>query len=227
MTDENEPWQSGSGTRSGRPNRAALVAGAAVAVVILATIGAVGGWVLAGGNEEDPDPRAGLTPTSGTPTPTRRSTQPSAVRTTRPPTTTAPPIGYIVLPDLVGKDFEEARAELRKRGLGWQLTFGGAGSDRSVASTSPRGGTTVKRGTSVSLSVLGAPPQVTVRDFAGQVCREAASRLVDDGLYPDYPTGKNGRVQKQDPQPPTTLRWNDRVRLYCGTSIEPTLPPTP
>ena len=39
------------------------------------------------------------------------------------------------LPDLVGKDFEEAREELRRRGLGVQLVFGREGNDRSVAST--------------------------------------------------------------------------------------------
>ncbi|GIG89164.1 hypothetical protein Pen02_41000 [Plantactinospora endophytica] len=216
------------GVNSGSSNRTGLFAGAAVGLVICAIVGALGGYLLAGdGGDpgEQPYDAGAPTPTAEAPTRTPRSTP---TRTpSRKPTGPTPGIGQTLLPDLVGKDFEEAREELRRLGLGVQFTFGRAGDDRAVASTNPRGGTAVKRGITVRVTVVGAPPEVVVPALTGESCKQAARRLVDDGLYPRYPDGEKGQVRNQEPTGGTVLRWNDPVRLYCSDSPAPSGTPTP
>jgi hypothetical protein len=223
MTDRNTNWDTPSGEQPGRPNRWVLVTGVAAAVVVLATVGAVGGWVLAGGSGGDPTSDAGG-PTAATsePSPTSSATsiQPATPKPTGESSRPSVPDGQLVVPSLVGKDFEQARKELRERGLGWQLIFGiaQAGNGRAVVSTQPPARTPVRRGVTVKVSVLGEAPEATVPDLTGLTCGDAADRLVDAGFYPEYPSGKVGRVAKQDPEPQTTKRWNDQVRLYCGSA---------
>lgn len=105
---------------------------------------------------------------------------------------------------------------MRARRLGWQLVFGATGDDREVERTEPHAGTTIGRGTTVKVYVRGAAPPATLPGLTGMSCGEAAMTVVEHGLYPDYPSGKVGRVLQQDPEPPGDLRWNDRVKLYCG-----------
>ncbi|GIG98123.1 hypothetical protein Pma05_46960 [Plantactinospora mayteni] len=207
-------------------NRTGLFAGAAVGLVICAVVGALGGYLLAGGGDPEPPFDAGRT------TPTVEATEQSPRSTpsrtpSRRPSSTPPPIGQMILPDLVGKDFQRAREELRGLGLGVQFVFGSAGDDPSVASTNPRGGTAVKRGITVRVTVVGAAPEVVVPALAGESCKQAARRLVDDGLYPNYPTGERGEVRDQEPPGGTVLRWNDRVRLYCSDGPVSGATPTP
>ncbi|MGI5212533.1 PASTA domain-containing protein [Plantactinospora sp. CA-290183] len=223
MTDESvavRPQPAGS-------SRTTLLAGTAVGLVICAVVGSVGGYLLADGDGDDPGSEAGSPPAataSARPTATTRSVKPTQPRPSR-SVSTPPPVGQMVLPDLVGTDFEEARDELRQRGLGWRIVFGSAGSDRRVGSTDPRAGTTVRRGITVRLSVVGAAPSVAVPDLVGRSCQEAAKRLVDEGLSPDYPAGRSGEVRSQDPEPAATSQWNGQVRIYCGEADGPSSPP--
>lgn len=216
MTDADQSWGTAGGQEPSPRRRTTLVAGAAVAAVALATIGGVSGWVLAGDGE--PGGPAGADGTGVTrpapPPTTRGAATPPAVRTT-PPKKSAP-AGQLVVPDLVGDDFEGARDELRRRDLGWRLVFLGDGDSRAVESTDPPAGQAVRKGITVTVLVAGAAPPVEVPDVIGDPCAKAASRLVDEGLYPDYPTGRAGEVVQQDPAPDTELRWNDRVRISCG-----------
>lgn len=205
-----------SGTPRG-PRRLVLIGGAVAAVVVLATIGAVGGWLLAAPDKADP--LAQNTPfksSATTHTATPPVSRPARTADRGTATATDAPPGQIVLPDLVGKDFEQVRRELRARRLGWQLVFGATGDDREVERTEPRAGTTIGRGTTVKVYVRGAAPPATLPGMAGMSCTDAAMTVVEHGLYPDYPSGKVGRVLQQDPEPPGDLRWNDRVKLYCG-----------
>ncbi|MDG4790997.1 PASTA domain-containing protein [Micromonospora sp. WMMD1102] len=225
MTDEavaGHPHPDGGGS-----NRTGLFAGAAVGLVLCAVVGALGGYLLAG-DGGDPDNRYD----AGGPTPTAEATSkpPRSTPTRTPsrrPSSTAPPIGQMPLPNVVGKDFEAAREELRRLGLGVQFVFGRAGDDRTVASTNPKAGTAVKRGITVRLTVVGAAPEVVVPELVGESCNLAARRLVEDGLYPSYPTGERGAVRNQDPTGGTVARWNDRVRLYCSDAPAPEGTPTP
>lgn len=218
MTEAERSWGMTGGDGPSPRGRAGLVAGAAVATVVLATVGGVSGWLLAGGSGDDlaGQPGTGATVSSqSTPTKTRGAPTPAASRTTQ-PTKKVPPAGSLVVPDLVGLDFAEAREELRRRDLGWHLVFRGSGSSRAVEGTDPPAGRTVRAGITVRVMVAGAAPPVAAPDVVGDPCSKAASRLVDEGLYPDYPGGRAGAVFRQEPDPGTQLRWNDRVRIYCG-----------
>ncbi|MFC6019202.1 PASTA domain-containing protein [Plantactinospora solaniradicis] len=219
--------QPDAGQRSGHSNRTGLVAGAAVGLVICAVVGALGGFLLAGGGEDPANRQAGSVSTATTAAaPSTPRGTPGRTPSRRPTAAPPPQIGEMALPNLVGMDFEEAREELFRRGLGAQITFGKAGSDRSVVSTNPRGGASVRKGVTVRLTVAGAPPEVVVPELVGQSCAQAGRRVVEDGLYPSYPTDRKGQVQSQDPKGGATLRWNERVKVYCSDSVGPTSTPT-
>lgn len=227
MTDLDMTGRPETGSGAGHSSRAGLVAGGAVGLVLCAVVGAFGGYLLAGDGTGGSDQGAGPVATSAAPsaTKTSRAGTPTRTQTGRPPTT-APPIDGLLLPDVLGQDFREARLELLDRRLGVEVVFGASGTDSSVHRTVPPGGTPVKRGITVKIYVVGGPPSVVVPDVVGQSCRQAARRLVDDGLYPRYPSGESGEVREQDPPAGGTLHWNDQVRLHCGKAVAPTGTPT-
>jgi hypothetical protein len=203
----------------GRTGRAAAIG---AGLVVLATVGATGGWLLAGERVAPPS-AGGPSTTVATRSPSPAGTSPAASPSaaSRPPRTTdaaQPPPGTFPLPDLRGTNFEQARQELRRRKLGWSLVFGAAGEDRSVSGTRPPAGTPVRPGVTVTLLVVGAAPPATVSDLTGLPCDEAGHRAVDAGLRPAYPDGRTGTVLRQTPGPSAPARWNDRIDLSCGTS---------
>lgn len=202
-----------------------MLLGGGLAVLLLAVIGASGGWMLAG-DPDRPVSTAGMpsTPIEETPTeapPSTPSPRPSPTRTT----TTAT---GLTVPELVGTDFAEARRQLRDRKLGWRLVFG-SGSDRSVLRTSPEPGTPVRRGMTVTLWVAGSAPAVAVPDLTGLACGDAAHDLVEAGLYPRYRAGRQGEVTAQDPVADAAAHWNDQIDLTCGEepSATPAATPSP
>ncbi|QOC94581.1 PASTA domain-containing protein [Micromonospora craniellae] len=203
------------------PDRTRVVIGGGLAAVLLAVVGAAGGWMLAG-DQEPPgtttlDASGSRAPTSeGEPTPREKPTTATSSQPARP----APNRTDLTVPELVGMDFEEAREELRDRGLRWEFVFG-TGDSSSVRSTEPAGGSPVKRGTSVKVTVAGAAPESSVPDLVGDSCGEAQDELADDGFYPRYPTGKSGTVTTQQPTAGTVGRWNDVVQIWCGTTPSP------
>ncbi|MEV4753915.1 PASTA domain-containing protein [Micromonospora sp. NPDC049559] len=223
MTDEHTGWGTPpAGTSPSGPSRTALVAGALVGVVLLATIGAIGGWLIAE-SQNGTSPNAletggpVLSPSTVATTKGTRTTPPA-------PTKTTPRLqsGQFLLPNLVGKDFEDAREELRDRKLGTHVVFGVAGQDRTVLSTDPAPNTPVSAGITVQIRVVGAAPVVAVPDLVGKDCDEAKDELDDEGLSPRYPTGQRGEVIRQEPEAKAEARWNDQVRVYCGTPGSPT-----
>jgi beta-lactam-binding protein with PASTA domain len=86
-----------------------------------------------------------------------------------------------------------------------------------VRATDPAGGTQVRRGTTIKIFVKGAAPKAVVPDVKGKPCAEAADLIVENGLYPKYPTGRTGVVLNQTPTS-ATLRWNDEMEIHCGTA---------
>ncbi|MFE9651625.1 PASTA domain-containing protein [Micromonospora sp. NPDC006431] len=227
MTDDGYPGRQPGLVGDPGPDRTRLFLGGGLAVVLLAVIGASGGWILAGDADPPTPPvTAGTsapapsdrTPTEATPSKPERS--PTGTRTTTP--------AGLTVPDLVGTDFVQARRELHDRKLGWRLVFG-TGSGRNVERTSPAPGTPVRRGVTVTLWVAGPPPAVPVPDLIAQDCGDAANDLVAAGLYPRYRTGRRGPVTAQDPAAGSSARWNDQVALTCGDdpSAGPTVTPPP
>lgn len=221
MTDGNTGWGLSPGGRGdGQPDRTTLVLGGGLAVALLATLGAVGGYLLAG--DVPSETRTATPATAPVATGTTRSPSPSptTVRTTPPPVRTTAPAGLTV-PPLIGTDFEQARDELRKRRLGWRLIFG-SGSGRGVKRTVPEAGADVRRGITVLVYVAGPAPALPVPDLVGDDCGEAADDLVEEGFYPHYPVSRTGTVIAQDPPAGTEAHWNDQVGISCGSvSVSP------
>ncbi|MBM0235698.1 PASTA domain-containing protein [Micromonospora sp. STR1_7] len=219
MTDANTGRQdSADGRGEGGASRATVLLGGGLVAVLLAAVGATGGWLLAGGDNPPDEP---LAVASATGAPTTRSTEPrpSTGRTTpsAPRTSASATKGAgLTVPPVVGADFEEARDMLRKQRLGWRLVFGG-GTGRTVESASPTVGTEVTRGTTVQLQVAGPPPPAEVPDVVGDDCAKAADELVEEGLYPSYRSGRSGKVSRQEPAEDGPARWNDQVSIWCGT----------
>ena len=210
-----------------RPDRKTMLVGGGVAAALLAVIGAAGGWVLAGDKRPTAPPAVAdgsLSPTPGPPAPStpRVRPTPSSAPTSATP---ARPTGLTV-PDLVGMDFEEARNELRKRGLGWRFVWG-SGDNPSVRSIDPVAGTPVRRGITVAVTVAGAAPPNEVPDLIEESCRDAAAELVDDGFSPRYPSGRSGTVTAQEPVGGTVGRWDDVVSIFCGTPSPDAETPSP
>ncbi|MFG1657848.1 PASTA domain-containing protein [Micromonospora chersina] len=222
MTDEGYPDRQPGVRDEPGPDRTRLLLGGGLAAVLLAVIGASGGWVLAGEPDRPTAPPAAAPTVSSVEATTPAAALPSPAddRPTGTRTTTA---AGLTVPQVVGTDFEQARRELRDRKLGWRLVFG-SGSGRAVERTSPEPGTPVKRGVTVTLWVAGPAPAVQVPDLVAQSCSDAADDLVAAGLYPRYRTGRQGPVTAQDPAGGSSARWNDPVTLTCGD--EPTTTPT-
>jgi beta-lactam-binding protein with PASTA domain len=224
MTDGQPDLETISGGRDeAGPGRAKLLLGGGLAVVLLATVGATAGYLLAGENQPaDRTPTAAVT-TAAAPTTEPPTDEPTSDRTTPPAGQSTPPTSAtgLTVPTLVGMDFEQARKELRDRRLGWRLVFG-TGTGRTVERTVPAAGTPVRRGATVALHVVGPAPAQPVPDVVGDDCDDAARELGEAGFYPRYPTGRTGKVTRQEPAADATAYWNDRVAIACGDA-----PPSP
>lgn len=216
-----EVW-SGGGPEQPWWRRSGVLAGIAGAAVVLAMVGATGGWLLGS---------AASSAASGDRTPSPTATSGGDAAASRPrsnPTSSAPTSGGkarsasptsagngIVLPDVSDKDFVAARSKLLGLNLGVQVVFSSAGEDRTVAYTQPQAGSRVSRGHTVKIFVRGTAPAVTVPSLIGRTCSSARAAAVDSGLSPRYASGETGTVVDQDPRPTDTARWNDTIKLAC------------
>src|SRR5262249_7139621 len=119
------------------------------------------------------------------------------------------------VPDVIGMTFVDARAEVRGRGLDWQLVFGGLGNDETVWGTLPSAGTVLKTVDRGQILVIGSAPRATVPDVLGVPCDTAAAAIIDAGLYPRYRTGaRTGTVIQVGDR--GDLHWNDMVDVTCS-----------
>ncbi|MFF4877321.1 PASTA domain-containing protein [Micromonospora sp. NPDC000668] len=225
MTDANTGRQDSAGDRDdGGPGRTSVLLGGGLVAVLLAAVGATGGWLLAGGDDGSPSDPLAVATATGAPTDQATAPRPSTGRTT--PSTprtsgTATKGTGLTVPPVVGTDFVQARDMLRKQRLGWRLVFG-TGTGRTVESSSPAVGTEVARGATVQLRVAGPAPAAEVPDVVGDNCSDAADDLVDEGLYPSYRSGRSGKVSRQEPAEDGPARWNDEVSIWCGAAAPPT-----
>ncbi len=185
-----------------------VIVGVAAGVVVLALLGFTVGWLAFKG---------------GSPS----STPPPVVPVSVAPSNTVPPAGG--LPDYTGQDFMTVRGELRAMQLGVRLYFGpgdgGTGDSAAVLRTDPPSGARVRPGLTIKVYVTGAAPLLTLPAVVGRACNDGGKALADAGVYPQYPTGRNGVVVSTDPEASaTTVHWNDNVKVVCarpGTSPSP------
>lgn len=206
-----------SGQPLSRGTRLRIVFGVAAGVVVLAMLGFVIGWALHGSDRASAGPANSATPPTPPPSP---SASPTASASPSPAQRGIP--GPFALPNLTGQDFISSRQQLRDLQLGVQLVFEPGASaaaavpDGSVERTEPVASTLVKPGITVKLYVAGAAPLLVPPNVVGSPCNEAGKAVAAAGLYPQYPTGRQGTVTSQDPTADDTgVHWNDQVRLFC------------
>jgi hypothetical protein len=180
-----------------------VIAGVAAGVVALALLGFGVGWLAFHGGT----PSVSTTPTVAPP---------------------ATPVGSLnpeALADYRGLDFTAVRADLRSRRLGVRLFFGTGPENPAVERTDPPAGTRVRAGMTIKVYVTGAAPLLSLPSVVGQQCGSGGKALAEAGVYPYYPTGRNGLVVSTDPATTaTTVHWNDTVKVFCappGTSPSP------
>ncbi|HEX6500985.1 MAG TPA: PASTA domain-containing protein [Micromonosporaceae bacterium] len=188
-----------------------MTIGTVVAVVVVGA--AAAGWVYTtrsaprDRHAAPPSPTAVVGPTG--------SGEPSPIESLQP----------LVMPDLVGQDFADARRTLRGFQLGVRLVFAADGTDRSVRATDPPAGAPVPKGITVKVYVRGAAPLLTPPDLVGRSCNEAGHDAAEAGLYPQYPSGRSGVVTAENPSPDADdVHWNDTIYLYCGADPSPSAP---
>jgi hypothetical protein len=216
-----EGWSEGA-PEPPRRSRLTLLAAVAGAVVVLAAIGATGGWLLARSHQDNQGSASGSHTPTAAPS-SYSSPSPTPAEPSQPESTT-PGTDQFALPDVTGSDFADARRRLRDLRLGVQLVFRDAGDDRSVERTEPLPGTAVHAGVTVKLRVRGAAPSLTVPRLVGMTCAAAGKAAADAGFIPQYEPEKVGSAVRQDPEAFTEAHWNDRITLQCDLGTGTTTP---
>jgi serine/threonine-protein kinase len=128
------------------------------------------------------------------------------------------------VPEESGKSRDDAVADLTSLGL--QPTTQSQSSDTvdagTVIGTDPSSGTTVAKGSSITVIVSTGSPPVPVPDVKGKSETDAQSQLVDLGLkvatndVAVTDPAQDGVVQSQSPDPGTKLKKGDTVTLEIG-----------
>jgi serine/threonine-protein kinase len=191
-------------------------------LLLLGIVGFFAGFVAAGSELErqgqiDPTTTA-QAPKSPTPSPSpaRPTPSPSLSPT---PDVTATRADAFDMPDLVNKNFRDARNDAIGRKLGVNVVFNERSirANGTVVRTNPAAGVQVFPGLTIQLYVAGPPPRVLVPDIVGKTCGEGKDGILDAGLkIGAYPSGEKGNVTKVEPAPGTLLSWNDSVKIFCA-----------
>jgi serine/threonine-protein kinase len=136
-------------------------------------------------------------------------------------------VDLVTLPDVVGLQEDAAEAELESEGF--IVDIDERDSDEpagQVISQSPGGGSELKRGATIKLTVSTGAGSVIMPDVEGQSESAARANLGSRGLsviVQDRETTKpneDDRVLDQAPAPGTRLRAGDRVTIVVGVLIE-------
>ena len=134
------------------------------------------------------------------------------------------------MPDVTGKDVDDAKATLSSKGLQVTVDYesSSAVAKNKVISQSVPAGTQVKKGDSVKLTVSGGDSStITVPDVVGQSQSSAVSTLEDAGLKSTvvenyHSSVAKGKVISQSPSAGTSQAKNTTITLYISKGAEPT-----
>ena len=190
-------------------------------LLILGIVGFFAGYVAAGSELE----RQAHTDPSASPSASKPSPSASPVRPSPTPVDTGTPTGTPTradafdMPDLVNKNFRDARNDALGRKLGVNLVFNERSirADGTVVRTNPVAGFKVFPGLTIQLYVAGPPPVTTVPEVLDKPCDEAKTMILDAGFkITSYPSGERGKVKQTEPAPGTAGRWNDGVKIFCA-----------
>ncbi|WP_433302565.1 Stk1 family PASTA domain-containing Ser/Thr kinase [Actinoplanes sp. CA-030573] len=122
----------------------------------------------------------------------------------------------IQVPNLVGTNINDARAQLQ--GLGLEAVERYKDSDApadQVISQSPKPGTGAANDDEITLDVSKGPPLVTVPDLTNQPCPQAQASLQQQGLQVQIQGNGNAFVHQQNPPPNTQVQPGSQVVLLC------------
>ena len=122
----------------------------------------------------------------------------------------------ITVPDLNGKNINEARQILQQLGLSAVEARKQNDAPRdSVIGQSPKAGAGVEKDTEVRLDVSEGPPFVTVPRVVDQPCPQGQQALQALGLRVRVDFNPNGTVRAQQPAENTQVEPNSEVAIQC------------
>ena len=143
-------------------------------------------------------------------------------------------LNLVELPDVLGSSQEAAEAELRRLGFVVNVETRDADeSEGTVIGQDPGPGSTLRRGTQVSIIVSTGAGSVVVPDVEGQSEDSARRTLQSRGLSVEIveqetdDASEDDRVLEQAPVAGTRLRQGDFVTIFVGVFVEPEPEPEP
>jgi serine/threonine-protein kinase len=122
----------------------------------------------------------------------------------------------ITVPDLNGKNINDARAELQNLGLNAVESY--RDSDQpadSVIGQSPKPGTGVEKDAEIKLDVSKGPPLVTIARVIDLPCQQAKQQLEGAGLRVRVDLNPNAIVRFQNPPENTQVPPQTEVAIQC------------
>jgi serine/threonine-protein kinase len=138
------------------------------------------------------------------------------------------------VPDVVGQDREDARAQLEQAGFVVDATEQEDADHEpgTVLSQNPAAGTELTQGKTVTITVAKEPENAQVPSVLGRGVDEAVNLLSDAGFVPNQVTqavdqrSQDGRVISQNPVGGTQTKSGSRVTITVGRYVPPTTAPT-
>ncbi len=122
----------------------------------------------------------------------------------------------IRMPDLNGKNINDARAELAQLGLGAVERYKDSDQPKdTVIGQNPKPSTGVAKDTEVTLDVSKGPPLITVPDLTNQPCQQAQATLQGMNLRVRIDLNPNAFVRSQSPGPGTPVPPQTEVAIQC------------
>src|SRR4051812_10005910 len=138
------------------------------------------------------------------------------------------------VPNVVGQDREDARAQLEAAGfvVDSKEQDDDSHDPGTVLSQDPAAGTELTQGKTVTITVAKEPESAAVPSVVGRGVDEAVNVLSDAGFVPNQVTqavterSQDGRVLGQNPVGGTQAKSGSRVTITVGRYVPPTPPPT-
>ncbi|SDT64099.1 Stk1 family PASTA domain-containing Ser/Thr kinase [Actinoplanes derwentensis] len=122
----------------------------------------------------------------------------------------------ITVPDVVGKNINEARQILGQKGLGAaeQYEESEKPADEVIGQT-PKAGTGAEKSTQITLRVSKGPAQITLPDVTNQRCQDAAAQLQALNLQVQLNGDQNQTARQMNPGPGSQVPPGSTVQLVC------------
>jgi beta-lactam-binding protein with PASTA domain len=122
----------------------------------------------------------------------------------------------IRMPDLSGKNINDARAELAALGLNAVERYKDSDQPKdAVIGQNPKPSTGVAKDTDVTLDVSKGPPLVTIPDLTNQPCQQAQATLQGLNLRVRIDVNPLAFVRSQNPGPNTQVPPQTEVAIQC------------